>query len=89
MALTILPNLHHVLRIYQIVMNYREPAVVTQAGSRHLRPLQVAAKILHALPGSPGLLREVYLPVPAVLRLQITLPLALVTDVAQIRQHAG
>ncbi len=34
-------------------------------------------------------LREVYLPVPAILRLQITPPLALIADVTQTRQHAG
>lgn len=75
--------------VIEIVMDYRAPAVVTQAGSRHRWPLQVAAQILHAVPGTPGLLREVYFPVPAVLCLQITAPLAFVANVAQTRQHAG
>lgn len=41
------------------------------------------------MPGSPGFLREVYFPVPAILRLQVTQPLALIADVAQSRQGAG
>lgn len=41
------------------------------------------------MPGSPGFLREVYFPVPAILRLQVTPPLALIADVAQSRQGAG
>ncbi len=41
------------------------------------------------MPGSPGLLREVYLPVPAILCLQVTPPLGLIADVAQARQGAG
>lgn len=41
------------------------------------------------MPGSPGFLREVYLPVPAILCLQVTPPLALIADVPQARQGAG
>ncbi len=41
------------------------------------------------MPGSPRLLREVYLPVPAILCLQVTPPLGLIADVAQARQGAG
>ena len=75
--------------VIEVVVDHRAAAIVPQAGGRHRRPLQVAAEVLHAMPGSPGLLREVYLPVPAVLRLQITPPLALIADVAQTRRHAG
>ena len=41
------------------------------------------------MPGSPGLLREVYLPVPAILCLQVTPPLLPVADMPQSRQGAG
>ena len=41
------------------------------------------------MPGSPGLLREVYLPVPAILCFQVTPPLGLIAEVTQTRQHAG
>lgn len=75
--------------VIEVVMNHRAAAIVSQAGSRHRRPLQVPAQILHAVPGSPGLLRKMHLPVPAVLCLQVAPPLALVADLAQTRQHAG
>ena len=51
--------------VIEVVVDHRAAAIVPQAGGRHRRPLQVAAEVLHAMPGSPGLLREVYLPVPA------------------------
>ncbi len=75
--------------VNEVVVDHRATAIVPQAGGRHRRPLQVAAEVFHAVPGSPGLLREVYLPVPAILRLQITPPLALIADVTQTRQQAG
>ena len=75
--------------VIKVVVDHRATAIVPQAGGRHRRPLQVAAEVFHAVPGSPGLLREVYLPVPAILRLQITPPLALIADVTQTRQQAG
>lgn len=74
--------------VIEIVMNHRAATVVPQAESRHRRPFQVAAQIFDAVPGTPCLLREVYLPVPAVLCLQIAPPLAFVADVTQPRKHA-
>lgn len=60
---------------------------------KHLFPLPARItghnNVFSGLDGSPGLLREVYLPVSAILRLQITPPLALIADVAQTRQHNG
>lgn len=75
--------------VIEIVMNHRATTVVSQAGCRHRRSLQVPAQIFNAVPGSPGLLRKVHLPVPAILGLKITAPLALIADVAKTRQHAG
>ena len=57
--------------VIEVVVDHRDTAIVPQAGGRHRRPLQVAAEVFHAVPGSPGLLLKVYLPVPAILRLQI------------------
>ena len=73
----------HPRTVIEVVMNHRAATIVSQAGSRHRRSLQVAFRVFHAVPGIQGLLREVYLPVPAVLRLQITLSLTLISDVAQ------
>lgn len=75
--------------VIEVVVDHRAAAIVPQAGGRHRRPLQVAAEVLHAVPGTLGFLREVYLPVPTVLRLHITPPLKLIADVVQTRQHAG
>lgn len=71
------------------VMNHRAAAIVPQAGGRHRRSLQVAPQILDAGPGPPDILHEVYLPVPAVLCLEITPPLTLIADVAHARQSGG
>lgn len=75
--------------VIEVVMNHRTAAIVAQAGGRHRRSLQVAAQIFHAVPGSPGLLRKMHLPVPAVLCLQIAPPLAFIANVTQPRQLAG
>lgn len=75
--------------VIEVMVYHRSTGVVSQAGSRHRRALQVPAQILHAVPGSPGFLREVYLPVPAILCLQVTSPLALIANVSQSRQGAG
>ena len=75
--------------VIEVMVYHRSTGVVSQAGSRHRRALQVPAEVFHAVPGSPGFLREVYLPVPAILRLQVTPPLALIANVSQSRQGAG
>lgn len=72
-----------------VMMYHGSAAVVSQLRRRHRRTLQVAAQVFHAVPGSPGLLREVDLPVTAVLRIQITPPLLFVADMTQTRQSAG
>ena len=75
--------------VIEVVVDHRAAGVMPQAGSRHRRALQITAEVFHAVPGSPGLLREVHLPVAAILCLQVTPPLALIADVAQPRQCAG
>ena len=75
--------------VIAVVMNHRAATIVSQAGSRHRRSLQVAAGVFHSVPGIQGLLRKVHLPVPAILSLRITAPLALIADVAKTRPHAG
>ena len=75
--------------VIEVMVDHRATGVVSQAGSRHRRALQVAAEVFHAVQCSPGFLREVYLPVPAILCLQVTPPVALIADVAQARQGAG
>lgn len=72
-----------------IVMHHGTAAVVPEFRRRHRRSLQVPAQIFDASPGTPGLLREVDLPAATVLRLQVTLPLFFVTDMAQPGQTAG
>lgn len=47
------------------------------------------AQIFNAVSDSPGLLRKMHPPVPAIPGLKITAPLALVADVAKTRPHAG
>lgn len=56
---------------------------------RHRWSLQVPAEVFDALPGAPGLLREVDLLATSVLRLQIALPLLLIADMPQPRQAVG
>jgi len=74
--------------VIEVVVENRAATIVPQAKGRHRRPFQVAARVFYAVPGSPGLLREVYLPVLAELRLQLTPPLVLIADVAHARQDA-
>lgn len=56
---------------------------------RHRRAFQIAAQVLYATPGTAGLFGEVDLPVALILRLQVAIPLFLITDVAKARQGAG
>lgn len=72
-----------------IVVHHGAAVVVPKFCRRHRRSLQVPAQIFDAPPGSPGFLREVYLPAAPVLRLQIALPLLFIADVPQPRQAAG
>ena len=37
--------------VIEVVVDHRAAAIVPQAGGRHRRPLQVAAEVLHAMPG--------------------------------------
>ena len=76
--------------VIEIVMNHRPATLVPQGGSRHRRAFQVPSQVLHAVPRPPGFLRKMqHLPVPGVLRLQITAPLALIADVPHAREGAG
>ncbi len=75
--------------VIEVVMNHRTAAVVAQTRGRHGRTLQITPQIFHAVPGSPGLLRKMDFPVPAVLCLQIAPPLALIANMPHAREAAG
>ena len=70
-------------------MDHRPAAVVSQLRGGYRRALQITAQVFDTVPGSPSFLREVHLPVAAVLGLQIASPLNFIANVAQTRQPAG
>jgi len=78
------------LRIVVVILvNDRTTAVMSELRCRHRRTFQIAAQVFHAAPGPAGLFGEVDLPVALILRLQVAMPLFLITDVAKARQGAG
>ena len=72
-----------------VLVNHRTAVVMTELRRRHRRALQIAAQVFHAAPGAAGLFGEVDFPVALVLRLQVAIPLLLVTNVAMTGQCAG
>ncbi|QIP94515.1 Sea23 (plasmid) [Serratia fonticola] len=72
-----------------ILMDHGAAAVMSELGSRHWRTLQITAKVFHAAPGATGLFGKVHFPCSTILRMEVAVPLILVTDMAEARQATG
>lgn len=72
-----------------IVVHHGAAAVVSQLRRRYRWPLQIPPEIFDAPPGTPGLFREVDLPVAPVLRIQIAAPLFFIPEVTIAGQAGG
>nr|ULG15851.1 hypothetical protein 495p2_00100 [Serratia proteamaculans] len=72
-----------------ILVNYRTATVMAELRRRHRRAFQIAAEVFDAAPGAASFFGEVDLPVALILRLQVALPLFIITDMAKVGLLTG